>query len=122
MDKVEKVEFEVLISVPDTTDEELDRLTRQLLAEIKETDIESAQLGKSGSIPDGAKGDPITIGTILLAAIPAAMPKVIDLIQAWSMRGSNRTVKFKGMGIEFEGSPEELNKLLAKLEKGKKKK
>ena len=122
MEETENAEFEVQISVPDATDEELDRLTRQLLSEIKETDIESAELGKGRVIPDGAKGDPITIGTILLAAVPAAMPKVIDLVQAWSMRGSNRTVKFKGMGIEFEGSPEELNKLLAKLEKGKKKK
>lgn len=122
MEETEKAEFEVQISVADATDEELDRLTRQLLSEIKETDVETAELGKSGVIPDGTKGDPITIGTILLAAIPAAMPKVIDLVQAWSMRGSNRTVKFKGMGIEFEGSPEELNKLLAKLEKGKKKK
>jgi len=31
-------------------------------------------------------------------------------------------VKFKGKGIEFEGSPEELQKLLASLEKGKTKK
>jgi hypothetical protein len=37
-------------------------------------------------------------------------------------RGQGRTVKFKGKGIEFEGSPEELQKVFAKLEKGKKKK
>jgi hypothetical protein len=117
-----KAEFEVQISVPDATDEELDRLTRQLLVEIKEADVDSAQLGKSTIIPEGTKGDPITIGTIILSSLPAALPKVIELVQAWSLRGSNRTVKFKGMGIEFEGSPEELHKLLKKLEKGKKKK
>ena len=122
MEEIDKTEFELQISVRDATDEELDRLTRQLLSEIRETDVDSAELGKSAPLPDGAKGDPITIGTILLAAVPAAMPKVIDLVQAWSMRGSNRTVKFKGKGIEFEGSPEELHKLLAKLEKGNKKK
>lgn len=122
MEETTKTEFELQISVPDATDEELDRLTRQLLSEIKETDVDSVELGKSKTVPDGTKGDPITIGTIILAAVPAALPKVIDLIQAWSMRGSNRTIKFKGKGIEFEGSPEELNKLLAKLEKGKKKK
>ena len=122
MEETTKTEFELQISVPDATDEELDRLTRQLLSEIKETDVDSVELGKSKTVPDGTKGDPITIGTIILAAVPAVLPKVIDLIQAWSMRGSNRTIKFKGKGIEFEGSPEELNKLLAKLEKGKKKK
>lgn len=122
MEETNQTEFELQISASDATDEELDSLTRQLLSEIRETDVESAELGKSGIIPEGAKGDPITIGTILLAALPTAMPKVVELVQAWSLRGSNRTVKFKGMGIEFEGSPEELSKLLAKLEKGKKKK
>jgi hypothetical protein len=38
------------------------------------------------------------------------------------MRGQGRTVKFKGKGIDFEGSPEELKKLLATLDMGKKKK
>ncbi len=38
------------------------------------------------------------------------------------MRGQGRTVKFKGKGFEFEGSPEELQKLLKQLEKEKKKK
>lgn len=122
MEETTTADFELQISVPDATDEELDRLTRQLLSEIKETDVDSVELGKSKSVPDGTKGDPITIGTILLAAVPAALPKVIDLVQAWSMRGSNRTIKFKGKGIEFEGSPEELEKLLARLDKGKKKK
>jgi len=42
------------------------------------------------------------------------------LIQAWASRGQGRTVKFKGMGIEFEGSSEDLHKLLETLSKGKK--
>jgi len=49
-------------------------------------------------------------------------PAVVALAQAWSTpRGQGRTVKFKGKGIEFEGSLEELQRLLATLEKGKKK-
>lgn len=122
MEETRTVEFEVYVNVPDATDEELDGLTRQLLAEIKETHVDSAALGKNAVIPDGTKGDPVTIGTILLAAVPAALPKVVELVQAWSQRGNNRIVKFKGKGIEFEGSPEELEKLLARLEKGRKKK
>jgi len=47
---------------------------------------------------------------------------VVDLVQDWLTRGQGRTVKFKGMGIEFEGSPEELQKFLATYTKGKKKK
>lgn len=119
-DDLIKLEIEVLAE--DTTKEELDKMTRNLLAELRETDVESVSLVSTGQAPAGSKGDPITIGQLAIEVLPAAIPSVIALIQAWVMRGQGRTVKFKGNGIEFEGSPEELNKLLEKLEKGKKKK
>jgi hypothetical protein len=59
---------------------------------------------------------------LAIEVLPAVLPSVIALVQAWVMRGQGRTVKFKGKGIEFEGSPEELKKLLASLDMGKKKK
>jgi hypothetical protein len=116
------VEFEIQVSSTDATDEELDRMTRQLLSKLRELDVESAELEKSGPAPDGSKGDPITIGAIAIDLLPAVLPSVIGLVQAWMTHGQGRTVKFKSKGIEFEGSPEELQKLLEKLEKGKKKK
>ena len=122
MNETHKAEFHIEVSATDATNEELDRITRQLLSELRELDVESAELTKGDPAPDGSKGDPITIGSIAFVTLPAILPKVIDLVQAWVMRGQGRTVKFKGKGIEFEGSPEELQKLLAKLEKGKKKK
>jgi hypothetical protein len=115
------IELEIEIYVKDTTEEDLDMLTRNLLKELRETDVESVNLVSIGTAPEGSKGDPVTIGTLALGVLPAALPSVIALVQAWIMRGQGRTVKFKGMGIEFEGSPEELKKLLEKLEKGKKK-
>jgi hypothetical protein len=122
MNENDKVELSLEIISSDATDEELDRITRQLLSEVRELDIESAELAKGGPSPDGSKGDPITIGTIALEVLPAAIPSVIAFVQAWVMRKQGRTVKFKGKGIEFEGSPEELHKLLETLEKGKRKK
>jgi hypothetical protein len=122
MDDTAKAEFHIEVSATDATDEELDRMTRQLLSELKELDVESVELAKGASAPVGSKGDPITIGVIALQVIPAILPSVLGLVQTWSTRGQGRTVKFKGKGIEFEGSPEELHKLLAKLEKGRKKK
>jgi hypothetical protein len=122
MKDTDKAEFEIQVSIEDATEEELDRLTRQLLAKVRELNVESAELAQSGIAPIGSKGDPITIGSIALEVLPAAIPSVIALVQAWVLRGQGRTVKFKGKGIEFEGSPEELQKLLAKLEKGKNKK
>ena len=115
-----KLEIEVLAK--DTTEEDLDEMTRNLLKELRGTDVTSANLVSIGPAPEGSKGDPVTIGMLALDVLPTALPSVIALVQAWVMRGQGRTVKFKGKGIEFEGSPEELQKLLAKLEKGKKKK
>ena len=121
MDDTNTAEYQIEVSAIDATDEELDRMTRQLLSELRELDVESAELAKDGPAPDGSKGDPITLGAIALVAIPAILPKIADLVQAWAPRGQGRTVKFKGKGIEFEGSPEELQKLLSKLEKRGKK-
>jgi hypothetical protein len=122
MEENNKAEFHIEVSAADATDEELDRMTRQLLSELRELNVESAELTKGGLAPAGSKGDPIALGSIALELFPAVLPSVIGLVQSWMTRGQGRTVKFKGKGIEFEGSPEELQKLLASLEKGRKKK
>jgi hypothetical protein len=123
MEETDKAEFHIEVSATDATDEELDRMTRQLLSELRELDVESAELAKGESAPRGTKSvDPVLMGNIAIAVLPAILPNVISLVQAWASRGQGRTVKFKGKGIEFEGSPEELQKLLASLDKGKKKK
>jgi hypothetical protein len=123
MDNPELTQLNIEISANDATEEEIDLMTRQLLSELRETHVESAELVREGDAPRGTKsGDPVTIGSIVISALPTVLPAVVALVQAWSARGQGRTVKFKGMGIEFEGSPEEFQKLLATLEKGKKKK
>jgi len=122
VDNSEFTQMNIEISAVDATDEELDRMTRQLLSELREMDVESAGLTPGASAPRGSKGDPLTLGSIAIELLPAAIPGVITLVQAWMARGQGRTVKFKGKGIEFEGSPEELQKLLATLDKGKRKK
>jgi len=121
MEETNKAEFYIEVSATDATDEELDRMTRQLLSELRELNVESAELTKGRPAPAGSKGDPIALGSIALELFPAVLPSVVGLVQAWMTRGQGRTVKFKGKGIEFEGSPEELQKLLISLEKGKKK-
>ena len=122
MEETNKAEFHIEVSATDATDEELDSMTRQLLSELRELNVESAELTKGEPAPFGSKGDPIALGSIALELFPAVLPSVIGLVQSWMTRGQGRTVKFKGKGIEFEGSPEELQKLLASLDKGKKKK
>jgi len=116
------LEFEIEIIDPEATEEDLDRTTRNLLAELRQTDIDSAELVSIGSAPEGSKGDPVTIGSLAMTVLPTVLPGVIDMIKDWSGRKASRTVKFKGKGIEFEGSAEDLEKLLATLNEGKKKK
>ena len=115
------IELKLEVSIEDASDEELDQMTRQLLAELRETEVESVQLAQAGPAPHGSKGDPVTLGAIALVALPTFLPKIVEAVQAWALRGQGRTVKFKGKGIEFEGPPEELQKLLARMDKGKKK-
>jgi hypothetical protein len=105
--------------------EELDLLTRQLLTEVQELDVESAELVKGGELPQGAKaGELITLGTLAVAVLPAMAPKLLDLVQSWSMRSGNRRVKIKAQvdnrSIEVEYSPatmsaDELKRLVSTL-------
>jgi hypothetical protein len=118
----EPIALEIEVLAEDATDEDLDQMTRNLLAELQEGHVESADLVSIGTAPKGSKGDPVMIGSLVVEALPAVLPGVIALVQAWVARGQGRTVKFKGKGFEFEGSPEELQKILATLEKGKRKK
>ena len=113
-------QLNIEISASDVTEEDIDWMTRQLLSELRELDVESAELTKGGIAPAGTKGDPISIGSIALELLPSVLPAVLGLVQSWMSRGQGRTVKFKGMGIEFEGSSEDLHKLLETLSKGKK--
>lgn len=99
MTPTDKVEFNIEVSETDVAEEDVDNMTRQLLAELQELDVESAELAGRG-----------------------AAPKVAEVVQDWSTRRQGCTMKFKGKGIEFEGSPEELRNLLAMLEKDRNKK
>src|SRR5262245_45185673 len=120
MTESDRVEFSIDVSAHDTSAEDIDWMTRQLLFELRELDIESVELTKGESAPAGTKGDPFTIGSIAIQVLPAVLPSIIGLVQAWASRGQGRTVKFKGKGIEFEGSPEEFQKLMETLSKGRK--
>jgi hypothetical protein len=122
METEEPLQLEIEVLAENTAEEDLDKITRNLLNELRGSDVASANLVSIGIAPEGAKGDPNIIGMLALEVLPAAAPSVIALVQAWIMRGQGRTVKFKGKGFEFEGSPEEFEKFLSTFEKKRKKK
>lgn len=117
--------IDLMVFAPANSDEELDRMTRQLLRELKTFDLESIQLKSEGAPPAGAKGvEAVTAGTIAVSVLPAVFPKLVEFLQAWSLQGRGRTVKFKGkiagQNVDFEGSFAEMEKLVAMLEKQQK--
>lgn len=121
----ESFEFHIEVSAQDATEEDVDKMTRQLLAELREMDIEAAELTRSVDVPTGTKSaDPITIGSLAVVVLPNLLPKIVESIQAWVLRGQGRTVKFKGkvggQMIEFEGHAQDLEKIILILKKGKK--
>ena len=105
----------------DADPEELDRLTRRLRDEIRELEVESVELAEGGTAPPGAKSaEAVTLGALAVVVLPTVLPKLVEFLQAWAMRGQARTLKFKGKisgeQIEIEGATlEELKALLAGL-------
>jgi hypothetical protein len=96
---------------------EVERLSRQLRAEIKQLDVESVNYPK-GDAPAGAKGDPF-VWTELLVTLGSAgsvLPILLGTIQGWLDRHkeSHRiTVTIDGDTVELEGgSSEEHRKLI----------
>ena len=127
MDNPDLTQLSIEISASDATEEDIDQMTRQLLSELRDADVESAELAKGGSAPGGTKsGDAVTLGSIVMTVLPTVLPAIIGMVQTWATGGHGRIVKFKGkVGremIEFEGSAEDLQRLLETLSKGKKRK
>ncbi len=124
MDTEKTVQFDLELFSEDTSQEELDTLTRQLLFELRDQDIELVELAGNGNAPKGTKAvDPVTIGTIAITVLPTFLPKVVEFIQAWALRGQGNTIKFKGkvagQTINFEGSADDLQKLVTVLTQAK---
>ena len=127
MENDELLQIRIEIPAGDATREELDRMTRNLLAELRATEVESAELAAGGAAPAGAKAvDPVTAGAIAVAVLPPMLTKIVETLQSWLLRNNNRTVKFEGkvagQNIKFEGSADDLQKLIESLSKRKSKK
>jgi len=109
------------INTEDADVEYRDRLTRQLRRELQDLEgVETAGLVTGGSAKPGSKsGDVVAIGQIAIAVLPALMPKLVEFVQAWALRGQNRSVEFEGeigaQKIKFKGSAKDFNTLLAGL-------
>jgi len=107
----DKLVLYLSLSAGEADPERLDELTRLMILELRELGADSAE-GRADGMEEneplsGIKGDPLTIGAILLVALPALLPNLVAFLQSWSLRGENRKVRIKTpAGVEIEFSPE----------------
>ena len=107
--------------------DQLDLATRNLREELYDLGVDSAELISEGEAPTGTKtADPVTIGALAVAVLPTFLPRLIEYLQSWCLRGENRKVRIKTQvgdhSVEVEYSPsaisqEELTHLVSQLTK-----
>lgn len=87
----------VEIEVSGDSEREADRSLRGLLAEIRELEVESASLKKTGEAPPaGTKAGELLTASSILAAISAGFaPKLIELLLEWKSRRRHKNLRLK---------------------------
>jgi len=104
--------LDLTVSLGDKVDdEELDQLTRQLREEIAGMEVEKVALAPGEVVPQGAKGEPITIGSLIVSLASAGVfTGLINLLKSWVHRRQGRTVTVKakvhGQELELSYVPE----------------
>jgi len=117
----DEIDLHLTITEAGADAERIDELTGYLSRDLHDLGAEAVQRAPSEATPEGAKGDPFTLGALALVAVPAFLPKLVEFLQAWSLRGESRTVTIKTpAGLEVEFTPENKlsqDELLALVEK-----
>jgi len=88
-------ELFLLVSSDRGDTEELDRWMRELLTEVRQSGVQSAELVRDEAPPGTKSGGIEALGMIALQLAPAVIPHVIGLLQDWSQRARGRSVKLK---------------------------
>ena len=105
---IEPFEVALQVSVRGADDAFVDRLTCQLLQEIRQLDIESAEMSGNGLAQAGTKGiDPMILGMLVVTVGPTVLTKFLEFLHDWAMRREDRIVKIKvqnpdGGSVEIE--------------------
>lgn len=102
-----EVEFRLVLTDEDSDPTELDSATRQVMTELQDLGAASVERVRGGPAPDGAKGDPIALGSLAVTVLPEVLPKLVGLLQSWMGRREHRSFKIEtrdGRTIEASGS------------------
>ncbi len=102
-----QTQLNLTLSEAEADDERLDALTARLMRDLRDLGVESVERPPGAAVPKGGKGDPFTLGALALVAIPTMLPKLVEFLQAWSLRGEGRKLTIKTpAGLEIEFTPE----------------
>ena len=89
-------ELFIELSLDGGNEAELDELTRQLKAEVKDLSIDSVEQVSAGTAPDGTKAaDFAAIGQMAVTLAPAIIPPLFGLLKSWVERKPSTPVKVK---------------------------
>jgi hypothetical protein len=90
------VELLVQVGASGADVEEVDRLTRELLSELRELPLESVALVHDVQPGAGAKSGGVEIlGLLLAGVVPTFLPNLVTFLQSWLKRGVGKTIKIK---------------------------
>lgn len=105
------MEFKLMLSSETASESSLQDLTRELCKDLNDKTDVAAKIPEGTPIP-GQKGDPITIGTLLLTFLSGgAAVAMFDVLKAYIQRNTSLVFKIVGPGGEaVEVRGENLNK------------
>jgi hypothetical protein len=121
------VELLVHIEASGADAEEIDRLTRNLLQELRELPIESAEIPRAAPPPGTRSFGIEALGALALQVVPSALPKIVEFLRDWLKRGDGKQLKIEASNGKHsfkvdlpagELNHEELMELLAQLGAG----
>ena len=104
------LEVQIQLRSDDQIDaDDIDALTRSLSEELEEVpEVSDVKLALSEEMaPQGSKTgvEVVTLGALLLAILPKAIPALIDFLKEWALRPGSPPVILKFNGIELEYDP-----------------
>jgi hypothetical protein len=112
------VEFTIRVDTPDHDAEESDQLARELLRDLRDQPVDSAELVANGPAPAGTKGGLAAMGIEIAVVVGPHLVKLIVEMISKRLHGSG-TIRFEGkLGgspVKFEGKAEEFARLLGTL-------
>jgi hypothetical protein len=80
---------------------ELEALTLELERELSDLDVTAVEPAMA-TAPEGARGDAVALGALLIELGPGALSAIVGVVQAFLGRSSARSVRLKIDGDELE--------------------